>query len=94
MERRKYDKEFKLQAIRLSEIKEKPIRELEKELGIGAGCISHWKAELDKEDKNAFPGNGNPKDREIYELKKKIAELEMEREILKKAISIFSEKKK
>jgi len=67
---------------------------LEKELGIGAGCISHWKAELDKEDKNAFPGNGNPKDREIYELKKKIAELEMEREILKKAISIFSEKKK
>lgn len=94
MVRKKYDKEFKSNAIRLSETREKPIRDLEQDLGIGAGCISHWKSELSKEEKNAFPGNGNPKDREIYELKKKVAILEMEREILKKAISIFSEKKK
>jgi len=92
--RRVYDKEFKLNAIRLSETVEKPVRELEKDLGIGAGCISHWKKELDKEQGNAFPGNGNPKDKEIHELKKKVAELEMERDILKKAIAIFSEKKR
>jgi transposase len=88
--RKVYDKEFKLNAIRLSEESKMNVRELEKELGIGAGCIYHWKKELKDNPDSMFPGNGIPKDKEIYELKKKIADLEMEREILKKAIAIFS----
>jgi transposase len=93
LKRKVYDKEFKLNAIRLSEESGMVVRDLEKELGIGSGCISHWKKEF-QENTNAFPGNGNPKDKEVYELKKKVADLELEREILKKAIAIFSGTKK
>jgi transposase len=92
--RKVYDKEFKLNAIRLSEESGMTVRDLEKELGIGSGGISHWKKELQEDSANAFPGNGNPKDKEIYELKKKVADLELESEILKKAIAIFSGRKK
>lgn len=94
MKRKVYDREFKLNAIRLSEESGMVVRELEKELGIGSGGISHWKKEFKNEKDNAFPGNGNPKEKEIYELKKKVADLELEREILKKAIAIFSGAKK
>jgi transposase len=92
--RKVYDKEFKLNAIRLSEESKMNAREFEKELGIGAGCISHWKKEFKENPDNSFPGNGNPKDKEIFELKKKIADIELEKEILKKAIAIFSVTKK
>lgn len=90
MSRKTYDKEFKLNAIRLSEESKMNVRELEKELGIGSGCISHWKREFNDDPESSFPGQGNPKEKEIYELKKKIADLELEKEILKKAIAIFS----
>nr|WP_291785930.1 hypothetical protein [Maribacter sp.] len=44
--------------------------------------------------KNSFPGKGNPKltdeQKEIAELKKKLRDTEIERDILKKAIAIFS----
>lgn len=92
--RRVYDKEFKLNAIRLSEESRMKARDLEKELGVGAGCISHWKKEFRENPDISFPGQGNPKDKEIYELKKKIMDLELEKEILKKAIAIFSGTKK
>jgi transposase len=94
LNRKVYDREFKLNAIKLSEESKMKSREFEKELGIGAGCLSHWKKEFKTEKMNAFPGNGNPKEKEIYELKKKIADLELDREILKKAIAIFSGTKK
>lgn len=94
MSRKTYDKEFKLNAIRLSEESKMNVRDLENELGVGSGCITHWKKEFKEEAENSFPGKGNPKDKEINELKKKIADLELEKEILKKAIAIFSGAKK
>ena len=92
--KRVYDKEFKLNAIRLSKESKMNVRMVEKELGIGSGCISQCRKKLEKNIENAFPGNGNPKDKGIYELKKKIAEIELENKILKKAIAIFSGTKK
>jgi transposase len=94
MNRKKYDREFKLNAIKLSEESKMKARDLEKELGIGSGCLSHWKKEFEKENGDAFPGNGNPKEKENFELRKRVADLELDREILKKAIAIFSGVKK
>jgi transposase len=88
--RSKYDKEFKINALRLYEESDMKIRDFEKEMGIGSGCISHWKRELKVLEENAFPGNGNPRDKEITELKKEIERLRQERDILKKAVGIFS----
>lgn len=88
--RSKYDKEFKLNAIRLYEESGMKIRDFEKEMGIGSGCLSHWKRELKASEEHAFPGNGNARDKEIAELKKEIERLKQERDILKKAVGIFS----
>lgn len=87
--RKKYDREFKLHAIRFYEESGMKLRDVEKELGIGAGCISHWRKEL-REQENAFPGNGSPRDKEIAKLKKENEILRQERDILKKALGIFS----
>lgn len=88
--RKKYDKEFKINAIKLCEESGKTQRDFEKEMGIGSGCISHWKHDLDEYEEHSFPGNGTPRDEEISKLKKEIEILKQEREILKKAVGIFS----
>jgi len=92
IERRHYDKEFKENAVRLYEAGGKRYSELEQELGIGAGCISHWRKELRENPKDAFPGNGNihEGDKEYHRLKRENEILRQERDILKKALGIFS----
>jgi len=46
--------------------------------------------------KNAFPGSGNlrPEDEELRSLRKRVADLEMENEILKKVTAIFAKDRK
>ena len=89
--RMKYDKDFKLNAIMLCEESGRNQRDFEKEMGIGAGCISHWRRELTESKDKAFPGNGTPRDQEIASLKREIEILRQERDILKKAVGIFSQ---
>jgi transposase len=86
--RRKYTKDFKDEAVMLLRSSNKTITEISGDLGIRHDLLSRWNREFD--EKNSFPGNGNPRDKEIYEYKKKIALLEEERDILKKALAIFS----
>ena len=88
--RKKYDKEFKLNAIKLFEESGRKQRDFENDLGIGSGCISHWKRQLKEEQENVFPGNGNPRDAELARLKRENEILKQERDILKKALGIFS----
>ncbi len=88
--RNKYDRDFKLDTIRLCEESGKKQRDFEKEMGIGAGCISHWKRELSESKEQAFPGNGTSRDQEIARLKRENEILRQERDILKKAVGIFS----
>ena len=56
--RRKYSKEFKLEAIRMSESGERSISEIERELGISNGLLWKWKESWNKQNKKqeAFPG--------------------------------------
>lgn len=88
--RKKYDQDFKLNAIRFYEENGMKLRDVEKELGIGSGCISHWRRELCEDDEHSFPGNGNARDQEVAKLKKDNIRLRQERDILKKALGIFS----
>jgi transposase len=93
-QRRKFDKEFKMKAVELLNSSGKTITEISDNLGISSTNLGKWKKEFENSKENAFPGNGNPRDKEIADLKKRNAILEMERDILKKAIAIFSEQKK
>jgi transposase len=88
--RRKFTKEFKEQAVKLLETRQKGARELEEELGIRPGEIYRWRKELRIDGKKAFPGNGNLRDEELARLRKENAYLREERDILRKAVAIFS----
>ena len=92
-EKRNYTVEFKEKAVELSYARGSVV-ELCRELDIPTSVLSRWRRESDIYGKNSFPGKGNPKltdeQREIVELKKRLRDAEMERDILKKAIAIFS----
>ena len=88
--RRRYTKEFKLDAIRLLESGTKPGHQIERELGIGSGRLYRWKKELSQDGERSFPGNGKSRDEELEALRKENKELREERDILRKATAIFS----
>jgi len=89
-ERRRFDKQFKIDSVRLLESSNKTATALTAELGIRGEALSRWKRELKEERVVAFPGHGNPRDEELSRLRKENADLRMERDILKKAMAIFS----
>ena len=89
--RRRYDRQFKIDAVRLLKESGKTATEIADNLGIKRDLLSRWKKELANETKKAFTGKGNPRDEEVARLKKEVANLRMERDILKKAMAIFSQ---
>lgn len=92
VERRKYTREFKEEAVAMLESSGKSGREIEEDLGVGRGMIYRWRTQLRGEGNGilAFPGNGKPRDEELARLRKENAILREEREILRKALAIFS----
>jgi len=94
IDRKKYAKEFKLEAIRMYENSERPASEIERELGISSGLLSRWKQLLDKVPKKeeAFPGNGKLMDTEarIRQLERENFQLRQDKDILKKVLEMFS----
>ena len=91
--RRKYDREFKQMAVELSHHRQ-DISELAKELDIKVNLLYRWRREAKVAQGTHFPGQGIPKQteeqKEIARLKKELRDAQMERDILKKAVSIFS----
>jgi len=92
-QRRRYSRDFKLEAVRLAETSDKPVGQIEQELGICRGLIRHWRRQLAKTGEEAFPGKGHltSQDEEVRQLRREVEILRQERDILKKAISIFSQ---
>lgn len=92
--RRKYASDFKKESVEYLIRSKKSATDVAKELGIRQDLLSRWKRELNKHETKAFPGNGNPIEKELFQLRKQLAEAEEEKEILKKALAIFSTVKK
>jgi transposase len=93
METRKaYTAEFKREAIRLLETSGKSAAQIERDLGIGSGCLSRWKQKQEKNGEDAFPGRGclAPEQERLRELERENEILRQERDILKKVVAIFS----
>jgi transposase len=91
-ERRRYTQEFKLEAVRLSEETEGTIKQVALELGIKPKLLYAWRAAYLDAGKDAFPGQGKVPDNEaeVHALRKELHRVKLERDILKKALSIFS----
>ncbi|QQQ29139.1 transposase [Chryseobacterium indoltheticum] len=70
------------------------ISELVRELGISVTLLYKWRKEYEEFGEDSFPGNGNlkltPEQEKIHELERRLKNAELERDILKKAIGIFS----
>jgi transposase len=90
--RKTYTSEFKREALRLLETGGKSAAQIERELGVGAGCLSRWKHQLSEKGAQAFPGQGRlmPEPARLRDLERENALLRQERDILKKAVAIFS----
>lgn len=90
--KRSYPREFKLEAVALAKSGGKSVSEIERELGIRPGLLAKWKSRLKADGEQAFPGKGRLKEDEelIRQLKRENELLRQEREVLKKALAIFS----
>src|SRR5256885_10970154 len=87
-----YTREFKEEAVRLAQTSGKTIAQIARELGISDSAIHGWRRELTEHGKEAFPGSGHQTalEEENRRLKREVERLQQERDILKKAVSIFS----
>ena len=94
--RKKYSKEFKLDAIALVVEQNYSQAEASRNLGVNPNMLGRWIKEAENDDGQAFRGNGNltPEQEEIRELKAQVKRLEMEREILKKFQAFLKQKSK
>jgi len=92
-QKRNYSPEFKQKAVELSYARGN-VLQVCKELDIPNSVLHRWRREQHTYGKNSFPGHGHAKltddQKEIVRLKKQLREAELERDILKKAVSIFS----
>jgi transposase len=95
-ERKKYSKEFKLDAVSLVLEQGYTRAEASKNLGINPNILGRWVQEFQADEGQAFRGNGKltPELEEIRKLKSQVKRLEMEREILKKATVFFAKETK
>lgn len=93
---RTYDKEFKLNAVKLYLESGRGYKRISEELGIPTGTLVGWVEDHKKEGEHAFPGKGHikPADTEMALLRKELGIVREERDILKKALGIFSSPRK
>ena len=90
--RRQFSREFKLEAVRL--VKERGVRlaQAARDHDLHETMLRSWIRELAADPRQAFPGKGvmKPEQAELDRLRKEVAKLKMERDILKKAAAYFA----
>ncbi len=92
--RKKYTKEFKLEAVRLVVEKGRSASSVARDLGINESLLYQWKRRALRDGELAFPGNGRTTAGELEEenrkLRKELGQVKQDREILKKAAAYFA----
>ena len=90
--RRKFSREFKLEAVRMIREGGHGIAEVARDLDLRTDMLQRWKRQLEEDPRQAFPGQGNlkPEADELRRLRRELERIREERDILKKALGIFS----
>jgi transposase len=90
--RRSYSREFKLEAVSMVTEGGVGMAQAARDLGISENSLWRWKKEFEDDPDHAFPGKGHlkPAEDEIARLRRENRRLRQERDILKKAVGIFS----
>ena len=89
---RTYDRQFKEEAVRLVTEGGRSVTEVARSLGIHENLLHTWKRKHKEDPAGSFPGKGNlkPEEEELRRLQRENANLKEDKEILKKALAIFS----
>lgn len=92
VQRRKFSKEFKLEAVNLVLVRGVTLAQASRDLDINENVLGRWVREFRQSEQQAFPGHGvqKPDDAELTRLRREVAQLKMERDILKKAAAFFA----
>lgn len=86
--KKRFDRDFKMSAVKMVTEGGHKAAEVARSLGIHPNQLYNWKRKYSDNGDKAFPGKGNLT--EVSALRRKLREVEMERDILKKAVGIFS----
>jgi transposase len=92
MQRRKFSREFKREAVSLVRDRGVSAAQAARDLDLHENVLRKWVKELGNDPHQAFPGHGQmkPEQLEIERLRKEVARLKAERDILKKAAAFFA----
>ena len=92
MQRRKFSREFKLEAVKLVRERGVSAAQAARDLDVHENVLRKWIKEFGSDPVQAFPGHGQmkPEQLEIARLKREVAKLKAERDILKKAAAFFA----
>lgn len=90
--RRRFDREFKVEAVRAALRGDRPQNEVARDLGINEQTLYRWVREFRNDASQSFPGNGRLKDRdrELEQLRREVQRLETENAFLKKVSAYFA----
>jgi len=90
--RRKFTREFKVEAVRLVRERGVSIAQAARDLDLGQTVLRQWVRAFAADPKDAFPGQGQqkPEQVEVTQLRREVARLKMERDVLKKAAAFFA----
>ncbi len=92
MERRKFTREFKLEAVQLITERGVTVAQASRDLGVHGAVLRRWVKDGAADPQHAFPGQGQmkPEQSEIARLRREVLKLKAERDILKKAAAYFA----
>ena len=92
MQRRRFSREFKLEAVRLVKDRGVAVAQAARYLDVHENVLRKWIREAKTDPQHAFPGHGQmkPEQLEIDRLRREVAKLRAERDILKKAAAFFA----
>ena len=90
--RRKFSREFKLEAVKMVKDRGVALKQVARDLDLNENMLRRWIRESSEDPQDAFPGLGNmkPEQAEIARLQREVAKLKMERDILKKAAAYIA----
>ena len=92
MERRKFTREFKIEAVGLVRERGVSVAQAARDLDLHENLLRKWVKDFSSDPVQAFPGHGQmkPEQQEIERLRREVARLKAERDILKKAAAYFA----
>ena len=89
-QRRRFSAEYKREAVAMLESPGVTVNQIAAELGIGASVLGRWRREVRRTPVQAFPGQGRPREEELSQLRRELARVTKERDVLREAATFIA----